>query len=212
MTTTADWYFDYLSPYPWLQLARFDALPADLIVQPRPVLFAALLNHWGQKGPAEIPAKARQTGRYTQWLAAQRGLAMAGPPRHPFNPLPLLRLTLALGATVEVVRTVYRHVWGEGHDGQSDDSLALLADRLGVTDLAGILSDPQWKVALRANTDEAIARGVYGVPTFAIDDQLFWGDDVTDMMLAWLDDRAMFERAPYARDVPVTRAAWRLKD
>jgi 2-hydroxychromene-2-carboxylate isomerase len=212
MTTTADWYFDYLSPYPWLQMARFDALPASLIVQPRPVLFAALLNHWGQKGPAEIPAKARQTGRYTIWLAAQRGLPMAGPPRHPFNPLPLLRLTLALGSTVEVVRTIYRHVWGEGHDGQSDESLALLANKLGIHNLTELLADPQWKAELRTNTDTAIARGVYGVPTFAIGAQLFWGDDVTDMMLAWLDDRDMFDRPPYQRDQPVTRAAWRLKE
>ena len=45
MARRADWYFDFISPYPYLQLARFDELPADLQVRPAPVLFAGLLGH-----------------------------------------------------------------------------------------------------------------------------------------------------------------------
>ena len=56
MTQRADWYIDFLSPYPYLQLAKFDRLPTDLEVRPIPVLFPALLGHWENKGPAEIPA------------------------------------------------------------------------------------------------------------------------------------------------------------
>ncbi len=201
---TVDWYFDYVSPYPYLQLARFAELPRDVAVQPRPVLFAALLNHWGQKGPAEIPAKRRQTALYTRWLAHQRDLAFAGPPRHPFNPLALLRLTLAAGASVEAVRIVYTHVWGEGRDGQEMDSIRDLAAKLGISDLDAAIGDPEVKEELRANTTAAIDRGVYGVPTFAVDDQLFWGDDVTDLFLAYLADPNLFEKPPFddVQDVP----------
>jgi hypothetical protein len=61
------------------------------------------------------------------------------------------------------------------------------------------------KDILRANTEAALARGVYGVPTFAIDDELFWGDDVTDMFLDYLADPALFESGDLSRlrDLPV---------
>lgn len=199
MERVADWYIDYLSPYPYLQLARFGELPADLVIQPRPVVFAALLNHWGHKGPAEIPAKARQTYFYTRWLAGQRGLPFAGPPRHPFHPLALLRLTIAAGSTLDAVRIVYDHVWGQGHDAQDPASVAALAARLGIADHEAVLADPALKAALRANTDEAIGRGVYGVPTFHFDGELFWGDDATGLFAAFLADPAMFARSDYQR-------------
>jgi len=211
MTQNADWYFDYLSPYPYLQLARFKDLPDSLTVTPRPVLFAALLNHWGHKGPAEIPFKARQTYYYTHWLAQKRELAFVGPPRHPFNPLPLLRLTIALGATVEVVRTIYAHVWGDGQDAQSAESLVALGDKLGVADIDAAIHSADAKAKLRANTDEAIVRGVFGVPTFYLigaKSPLFWGDDVTDMLIDYLRDPDLFDRAD-AHMATVTPAAQR---
>ena len=67
--------------------AGFADLPDDLEIKPVPVLFAGLLGHWGQLGPAEIPAKKLHTFHYSRWLADKRGLKLAGPARHPFNPL-----------------------------------------------------------------------------------------------------------------------------
>jgi 2-hydroxychromene-2-carboxylate isomerase len=199
MSREAEWYFDYLSPYPYLQMSRFNELPDDLVIKPRPVLFAALLNYWGHKGPAEIPAKKRQTYFYTHWLAERRGLAFIGPPRHPFNPLALLRLTLAAGSTLDAVQTVYTSVWGEGADAEAEDSIEAIGARLGVKDVKGALADPAIKDALRANTEEAIARGVFGVPTFSYAGELFWGDDATPLFAAFLDDQNMFKREPYLR-------------
>ena len=209
MTRKVDWYFDFVSPYPYLQLARFGELPEDVVVCPRPVLFAALLNHWGHKGPAEIPAKKRQTYFFTRWLAAGRGLPFAGPPRHPFNPLTLLRLCIAAGETVDSVRTIYRHVWGDGRDGQDPESMAAVASMLAIPDVAAATGDPAVKQRLHANTAEAIARGVYGVPTFAHQDELFWGDDATPLFVEFLRDPELFRRAPYAIFDRVTVAASR---
>ena len=205
----AVWYFDYLSPYPYLQMARFRELPETLEITPRPVLFPVLLNHWGHKGPAEIPKKALQTYRITKWTADRRGVPFVGPPRHPFNPLALLRLTIALGPSLDLVRTVYEHVWGEGHDGQSDESLAALGEKLGVADVSALTGDASAKATLKSNTEEAIERGVYGVPTFFVGGELFWGDDATGMMADFLADPGLFRRPEYARILDITPAAQR---
>ncbi|MEM8753232.1 MAG: 2-hydroxychromene-2-carboxylate isomerase, partial [Pseudomonadota bacterium] len=202
----ADWFFDYVSPYPYLQLARFHELPADLVVRPRPLLFAGLLNHWGHLGPAEIPAKKLQTFRLTRHIAERRGLPFAGPPRHPFNPLALLRLTLVAGPTVETVRAIYDHVWGEGRDGQDPESVAEVAAALGVDDLSA-LDDPAVKATLRENGEAAVAAGVYGVPTFLCDGELFWGDDATDLFIAFLKNPEIFRCPPYAAAETVEPAA-----
>ncbi|MEL7537804.1 MAG: 2-hydroxychromene-2-carboxylate isomerase [Pseudomonadota bacterium] len=196
--TSANWYFDYVSPFPYLQLMRFGELPADLEIRPKPILLAALLNHWGHKGPAEIPAKRRQTYYYASWQAARRGVDFAWPPRHPFNSLALLRLTIVAGGSLDVIKTTYRHVFGTGHDGQDTASINQLAEQLGVADWQSRVADPAVKAAVRANTDEAIERGVYGVPTISVAEQLFWGDDMLPMLLDFLRDPMLFDRAPYS--------------
>ncbi len=57
MSNMINWYFDFISPFAYLQQIRLREFPNDIAIQSRPVLFAALLNHWQHKGPAEIPAK-----------------------------------------------------------------------------------------------------------------------------------------------------------
>ncbi|MEM7271319.1 MAG: 2-hydroxychromene-2-carboxylate isomerase [Pseudomonadota bacterium] len=209
----ADWYFDYVSPYPYLQLPRFAEFPDDLEIRVKPVLFAGLLNHWGHLGPAEIPAKKTQTFRYSRWLADKRGVSYVGPPRHPFNPLALLRLTIALGPTPPLVQRVYDHVFGQGNDGQSDESLSALAAKLEVADLPALINDPAVKAQLKANTDEAIGKGVYGVPTFAIGGELFWGDDMTDLFLEYVADPTLFDQPRFqGADKLVPAATRRQKD
>jgi len=208
MTRQANWYFDYVSPYAYLQLESFHRLPADIEVTLKPVLFAGLLGYWDNLGPAEIPAKRRQTYRYSHWLAHKRGIPFKAPPRHPFNPLAILRLSIALDSDIEAIRTIFRHVWGTGQDGQDPASLRPLAESLGIDDLEARIGDPAVKEQLRTNTEEATARGVFGIPTFAIDDELFWGDDVTDMMLDYLINPELFKEGDLARisDLPVAAA------
>ncbi len=208
MSRTVDWYFDYVSPFPYLQLARFDS-EMKKIIRPRPILFAALLDHWGHKGPAEIPSKARHTYYLAHWLAKSRSVPFLMPPRHPFNPLALLRLTLSLGAGFEVVEIIYRHVWGQGNDGQSADSLAALGEKLGVDDLETRTGDPAVKEKLKQSTAHAIERGVFGVPTLFLDGRLFWGEDATDMFRAYLKDPGLFDAPEFKRIEAVKPAAAR---
>jgi 2-hydroxychromene-2-carboxylate isomerase len=194
-----DWYFDYVSPFSYLQHELFHRLPAGVEVRYRPLLFAALLDHWGHKGPAELPAKRVFTYRAVVWNAQRLGVPLRFPPAHPFNPLRALRLTVALKCEPAVVQSVFRFVWREGRSIEDPAEFERLSERLGVRDADVKVAVPWVKDELRANGEEALARGVFGVPTIAAGDDLFWGADATDMLLAWLADRGLFQRGEMAR-------------
>ena len=178
---SADWYFDFVSPFAYLQSEQLAALGAKLRIRYRPVLFAALLGANDHKGPAEIPAKRRFTYRFVVWQAGKLGIPIKFPAVHPFNPLPLLRLAIAADCTPEAVHRIFRFVWRDGRIGDLPIEWAELMAELNVPDAIARIASPEVKDALRRNTDEAIARGVFGVPTLAIGEELFWGADATAM-------------------------------
>lgn len=201
----SQWYFDFVSPFSYLQLPKILALCDRLAVTPVPILFGAVLKHHGQLGPAEIPGKRAFTYRIAQWQADRDGMPLRFPPAHPFNPVAALRLAIAAGSGWEAIEAVFDHLWREGRSGDSAAALADPALRLGIADPAAAVADPAVKDALRANTEAAIAAGVFGVPTLAAGGLLFWGNDATPMIVDWLDDPARFARGDYARlaDLPV---------
>jgi 2-hydroxychromene-2-carboxylate isomerase len=178
---SADWYFDFVSPFSYLQCEQLPRLEQTLRVRYRPVLFAALLDAHGTQGPAEIPAKRRFTYRFVVWQAQQLGIALKFPAAHPFNPLPLLRLALVADCAPEAIRCIFRFVWRDGRLGDLPIEWAELTAELGIPDATARIASAEVKSALKRNTDEAIARGVFGVPTLAIGDELFWGVDATAM-------------------------------
>ncbi len=189
----ASWYFDFISPFAYLQSEALDRLPPGTRIDFKPVLFAGLLNHFGHKGPAEIPSKRRFTYRQVLWLARRDGIALKLPPAHPFNPLGALRLAIAMGGTAEVVHGIFRFIWAEGRRPDDPASWDELVARLCARDAADRVSEPAIKAALKANTDEAIRLGVFGVPTIAVGSELFWGYDMTAMAADYLRDPDDFE-------------------
>lgn len=205
----ADWYFDFISPFSYLQCERLQAHAGD--VRPRPVLFAAILDANGQKGPAEIVAKRRFTYRFVVWQAKSLGIPLRFPHAHPFNPLPLLRLAIACDSRLDAITAIFRFVWRDGRLPDLPIEWAELADQLGVRDAAARIEDLAVKAQLRRETDDAIVRGVFGVPTLAFGDELFWGVDATDMAFAYARAGGRYEDPEYARvgDLPAgaTRAA-----
>lgn len=183
-------WFDPISPF---ALLAFEHLPQALqglsyAVDYKPVLLPALLQHHGQLGPAEIAPKREWTYRQVLWLAQRHAIELDLPAAHPFNPLPLLRLALACGedglVNRHVAETVLRHVWRGGADA---------ADPQRLSDLAASLQprhDPSSetvKSQLRANSQAAIDAGLFGVPAFTVDGQVFWGFDALPMLRAWLE-------------------------
>ena len=210
---TIHFYVDFISPYAWL---GFDALPRALEgishrVVHKPVLFAALLKHHGQLGPAEIPTKRDWTYRQVLWLARQQGTPLQLPALHPFNPLGLLRLATACDADGEpsryVCEKIFRHVWCTGQDAADAERLAALT-----AELAPAL-DPgsaQVKLALQKHSQEAIDLGVFGVPSWVVDGRVFWGQDALPMLRAYLLGDAWFDgpdwQAPAQCGVGVRRS------
>jgi 2-hydroxychromene-2-carboxylate isomerase len=188
-------YLDFISPYAYL---AFEKLPEALMghsvqVSYKPILFAGLLEHHGQLGPAEIPGKREWTYRQVLWLARQHGVDLQLPAQHPFNPLGLLRLALACGqgglANRYVCETIFRHAWQGGADAADGQRLQALTTQLAPENNPG---SEAVKALLRANTEQAIVQGVFGVPTFEVDDKLFWGFDALPMLTAYLEgDKAL---------------------
>jgi 2-hydroxychromene-2-carboxylate isomerase len=195
MATVADWYFDVLSPYVYLQLTDLARISPDMVIVPKPILLGVLFNHWGGKAPAEIPAKRLHVYRQCVWLARERKIPFLMPPQHPFNPLGVSRLLCALGPTLEQARVASEFVFAQGRDLSKPEELQRLGEALGVeaSQVQVLSSSPEAKSKLRANTDEAIARRVWGVPTFFVREQVFWGADSLPMLLEFLRNPGLFD-------------------
>jgi 2-hydroxychromene-2-carboxylate isomerase len=182
---TIRFHFDYLSPYAYLAWKRLPALAArhDCAIEPVPTLLAALLAHGGQKGPAEIPAKRLWVMKDTLRTARSLGLPLSPPPSHPFNPLLALRVTAAvddLGERARLVDALYDHTWGGaglGVDNEPGVRAALARAGLVAAPLLERAATAELKQRLRRHGEEAIAAGVFGVPTMIVDGELFWGYD-----------------------------------
>jgi 2-hydroxychromene-2-carboxylate isomerase len=203
---TALWYFDFVSPFAYICLHRLTELPQDVKIEYRPVLFAGLLGHWGQKGPAEIASKRRYTYRWCNWWAQRLEIPFRFPAGHPFNPLQHLRLAIACGSTPDAVRKIFDSLWTGGDDAASPLAFGALSRALGVDPMQ--LGAEEIKNALRNNTEQAAARGVFGVPTFEVDGELFWGADSIEFVSAFLDDPSVLRNGEVQRldGLPVAAA------
>lgn len=203
---TVTLYFDFISPFAYIGLHRLPELPANIVVEYKPVLFAGLLVHYGQKGPAEIPEKRQYSYRWSHWWAHSLGIPLKYPAGHPFNPLHHLRLAIAAGCTPVAVRCIFDAIWTTGVDAGDPAAFLALAKSLGVD--SAQLAAPEVKDRLRSNTDEAIANGVFGVPTFEVDGERFWGADSIDFLKAFLADPAAVHNPELRRldTLPVSAA------
>lgn len=203
---SADWYFDFISPFSYLQSERLLELP--VAIRARPVVLAGFLGHWGQKGPAEIASKRRFTYEHIVWLARRDAIGLRFPPRHPFNPIRPLRLAIALQSDPDAIRTIFRFIWRDGGEVDTEQGWADLCRILGVADADERIARPEVKEALRRNGEEALAAGVFGVPTLVIGGRIFWGYDATPMAYDYLTDPARFESGEMERveGLPVGKA------
>jgi 2-hydroxychromene-2-carboxylate isomerase len=197
---TVEWFFDFVSPFAYLQLEQFDKLPATLTVEPRPIVLGAVLAHWGQRGPAEIAPKRVFTYRHALHRAQKLGIDYRMPSAHPFNSLKALRLAVAMGGSLDIVQRIFRYIWRDGGEVASPEGFAALCETMGYAQGVEAVETATVKDALRRHTEQAISLEVFGVPTFALDGDLFWGEDATDLFLECVASREWLE-SPEVRRV-----------
>ena len=188
-----EWYFDYISPFAYLALKKFDTLPKDVEIIPKPILFAALLNHYETKGPAEIERMRQYTFRHVSWLAKQQNVSLTLPPAHPFNPLKYLRLTILLENDLAAINKIFDFIWQQGQSADNPLHWQSLCEDLLLDNADDKISQQNIKDQLLQNTEEAIELGVFGVPTFIFDKELFFGQDSMEFLQAYLEDPAILQ-------------------
>lgn len=190
----ATWFYDFVSPFSYLLLEQHDKWPGIDFV-PQPVVLSELHRHWGQPSAYSVPAKRIFMYRHALFRAEQLGIAFKMPPMHPFDSLKPMLLAIAQGGDFACVREIFRFIWREGRDPSSEEGFEQLCDRLGVQHGEALIEQERVRAQLRRNTNDAIALGVFGVPTFWMNKQLFWGEDALPMLLycarspGWLDSR-----------------------
>jgi len=197
-------YFDFVSPNAYLAWTQLPSLAAkfDRAIEPVPVLFAALLEAHGQLGPAEVAPKIRWMTRNNLRKAALLGVELNPPAFHPFNPLLALRvssLPLETSQRWAMIDALFRAVWVRGLHVSEAGVVEKIADELGLAGAAVVAraQEPAGKARVREQTDAALARGVFGVPTMEVGDELFWG----------FDDLPHLERFLAGHD-PIDSASW----
>ncbi len=202
MPAQLEFWFDFISPYAYLAWTQIAALAErhGRALELRPVLFASLLDHWGQLGPAEIPPKRIHTFKHVLRRAHDLGVPLSAPPAHPFNPLLGLRLAsldLPDADRRTLIDRLFRAVWAGGPGISDPTVVAGLLGEIGL-DGPGLIdaaTRTETKQRLITATHDAIARGVFGVPTMIVDGELFWGvDDLGNL------DRSLRGEDPIAAD------------
>jgi len=194
---TIEWFYDFISPYAYLASQTLEQFPTHVRIVHRPILFAGLLKQWETRGPGEIAPMRKFTYRQIAWLAEKNAIPIKFPPVHPFNPLKLLRLNIALGDDVpSIADRLFRFVWAEGKSSDNPADWAALVDDFGLssTEVERLVSAPAVKAQLIANTEQAIARDIFGVPGFILDDEVFWGFDSMPFINDYLRNPALFNR------------------
>jgi 2-hydroxychromene-2-carboxylate isomerase len=196
-------HFDFISPYSYLALVKARRFEAETGARfdVRPIVYAKVLDSTGLVGPVEVEVKRRYTFADVLRCAHEQGVPLVGPPRHPFRSLEALRtvvLHLADERALDLAVALSSACWGEGRDLTDVKVIEDVAARAGfdVASLAERIATPEVKDALAATTAEAIEAGVFGVPTFIVGGEMFWGQDRMPHLAAYLAGRM-----PPARDL-----------
>jgi 2-hydroxychromene-2-carboxylate isomerase len=198
----ARFYFDIISPFAYFYVKLRHRLEPRLHIEPVPVLLGGLLRAARNQGPGEIPIKRSYTYQFCVWQAAKLGIPFRFPEHHPFITVAAQRLLVQEQADWPMVERAFEYVWVIGKDPNlhwSDFCTYLHLDPTTPRP-----DSAQTKAGLIANTQEAVDRGAFGVPTLAIGDQIFWGVDAIDWAIDYLNHPAMFDQEAFqaATSVP----------
>ena len=186
MTKTVEFFFDVGSPASWLayrQLPKIcDEVGATLAY--RPMLLGGVFQATGNASPMQIPAKGKYVFDDLVRHAKRYGVPLKQNPFFPINTLLLMRAAVALQLRqpdrfLPYLDAVFTAIWVDGRDMNDASVVAGVVQRIGLdpASVMAAVTDPAVKTTLKATTDEAVNRGVFGAPTMFVDTLMFFGQD-----------------------------------
>lgn len=188
-----EFFWDPASPFTYLASTQIEeiasACGADMAW--KPFLLGKAFEASGNRPPISVPAKGKHMFVDLKRWATFYGVAFQFPKSFPVNSVAPERAAIAAvnaGKGAEFAKALMAAHWGEGRDISQPEELKAVADSVGL-DGAAILAATQEaavKETLKANTDEAVKRGVFGAPTFFVGDEMFWGNDRLQLLSAFL--------------------------
>ena len=191
MTRAVEFYFDVGSPaayLAWTQLPKI-VQQAGCEIEYRPFLLGGVFQATGNRSPMEVPAKGQYMQDDLQRFAKRYGVPFRHNPHFPINTLTLMRGALGLQMRepqrmVPYVDAVYRAIWVDGKNMNDPATVAGVLQQAGFDPekLLALAQDPAVKDELKVVTQEVVARGAFGAPTFFVGDQMFWGQDRLDFV------------------------------
>lgn len=193
-----NFYFDFLSPFSYFAWLKLQSHP-ELLINYKPVALGPLLNHWSIKGPGEVGPKREFLLKQCLRYAAKNKIDFTTPKTHPFNSLYALRLSLKSVAgdlQNEVIKTLWLAGWQKRIDMGEPEELQRVLKEAGLPaeELYEKSFSKEAKVELKANIQEAISFGSFGVPTMIVDSELFWGNDAVESMLDFINGADPLDR------------------
>lgn len=198
-----NFYFDFLSPYSYLAFnCHRDIIPENTVnINYRPVLMGKLFSQHGFPGPGEIPAKRKHELRKCFRLAHNLNIKFHPPKTFPFNPLGIVRLATnyaSAGKQFEVISTIFDLVWGQGIILEDPDLILSKLNEAGFQEEIFHRSfERDAKLELKTNIKDALSQDIFGVPSFEVEGEMFWGLDSLEDLKNFLMGNDMWNRTLY---------------
>ena len=184
MARTLEFYFDYGSPYSYLADTQVEAIAqrTGATLVRKPMLLGGVFKATGNHSPAELPQKSAWSGFDMPLWARHYGVPFQRNPFFPVNTLALMRGAAAAqidGSFERYHPAVFKAMWVEGRNLNDMQEVAavLTAAGLDAGKFGARIQDQDVKDRLKATTEEAVARGVFGAPTCFVDKMMFFGND-----------------------------------
>lgn len=178
-----DFYFDFLSPYSYFAWKRHKTI--DTQFNYRPVLMGKLFSHFEFRGPGEIPVKRQSELKKCFRYADLHQIPFIPPSSFPFNPLGIIRLATHAAAgdeQAEIIELIFDSVWGKGLVLEDPELIESILTKNKLQHVFEKSFSKEAKVELKSNIKECISSNIFGVPTFSIDEENFWGNDSIELL------------------------------
>jgi len=191
VSRTVEYYFDFGSPAAYLASTQLKALAADTgaTVLWRPMLLGGVFVATGNASPASVPAKGKYIFRDFHRFAQRYGVPLKVNPFFPINTITLMRIAVGLQMRddplfMEYCTAMFRAIWVDAQNMNDPATVASVLQSAGfdAPALLALAGDQSVKDKLKADTEAAVARGIFGAPTFFVGDQMFWGQDRLDFV------------------------------